>query len=54
MRKIQNEATLNSININYIRIKKINKPKFDGNQNLTKIEVIKNPEKSKKNQFISE
>ena len=42
-----NEATLNSININDIRIKKINKPKFDGNQNLTKIEVIKNPEKTK-------
>ena len=42
-----NEATLNSININDIRIKKINKPKFDLNQNLTKIEVIKNPEKTK-------
>ena len=44
-----NEATLNSININDIRIKKINKPKFDPNQNLTKIEVIKNPEKTKSN-----
>ena len=41
-----NEATLNSININDIRIKKINKPKFDQDQNLTKIEVIKNQEKT--------
>ena len=42
-----NEATLNSININDIRIKKINKPKLEGSQALTKIEVIKNVEKSK-------
>ena len=42
-----NEATLNSININDIRIKKINKPKLEGSQTLTKIEVIKNVEKSK-------
>ena len=42
-----NEATLNSININDIRIKKVNKPKLEGNQTLTKIEVIKNVEKSK-------
>ena len=41
------EATLNSININDIRIKKINKPKLEGSQTLTKIEVIKNVEKSK-------
>ena len=42
-----NEATLNSININDIRIKKVNKPKLEGSQNLKKIEVIKNVEKSK-------
>ena len=42
-----NEATLNSININDIRIKKVNKPKLEGSQTLTKIEVIKNVEKSK-------
>ena len=42
-----NKAILNWININDIRIKKINKPKFDGNQNLTKIEVIKNLDKAK-------
>ena len=44
-----NEATLNSININDIRIKKVNKPKLEGSQNLTKIEVVKNPEKTKIN-----
>ena len=42
-----NEATLNSININDIRIKKISKPKIEGSQNLTKIEVVKNIDKSK-------
>ena len=42
-----NETTLNSININDIRIKKVNKPKLEGSQTLTKIEVIKNVEKSK-------
>ena len=42
-----NEATLNSININDIRIKKVNKPKLEGSQTLTKIEVIKYVEKSK-------
>ena len=44
-----NEATLNSININDIRIKKVNKPKLEGTQNLTKIEVLKNSEKTKIN-----
>ena len=42
-----NEATLNSININDIRIKKVNKPKIEGSQNLTKIEAVKNIDKSK-------
>ena len=48
-----NEATLNSININDIRIKKLNKPKLEGSQNLTKIEVIKAPEKTKVNKNIN-
>ena len=50
-----NEATLNSININDNKYhypqyfnKKINKPKLEGSENLTKIEVIKSNEKSKK------
>ena len=42
-----NEATLNSININDIRIKKVSKPKIEGSQNLTKIEVVKNIDKTK-------
>ena len=48
-----NEATLNSININDIRIKKVNKPKLEGSQNLTKIEVIKTSEKTKVNKNIN-
>ena len=48
-----NEATLNSININDIRIKKLNKPKLEGSQNLTKIEVIKTSEKTKVNKNIN-
>ena len=48
-----NEATLNSININDIRIKKVNKPKLEGSQNLTKIEVIKTSEKTKFNKNIN-
>ena len=48
-----NEATLNSININDIRIKKVNKPKLEGTQNLTKIEVIKTSEKTKVNKNIN-
>ena len=48
-----NEATLNSININDIRIKKVNKPKLEGSQNLTKIEVIKASEKTKVNKNIN-
>ena len=48
-----NEATLNSININDIRIKKMNKPKLEGSQNLTKIEVIKTSEKTKVNKNIN-
>jgi len=48
-----NEATLNSININDIRIKKVNKPKLEGSQNLTKIEVLKTSEKTKLNKNIN-
>ena len=48
-----NEATLNSINFNDIRIKKVNKPKLEGSQNLTKIEVIKTSEKTKVNKNIN-
>ena len=48
-----NEATLNSININDIRIKKVNKPKLEGSQNLTKIEVLKTSEKTKVNKNIN-
>ena len=48
-----NEATLNSINIKDIRIKKVNKPKLEGSQNLTKIEVIKTSEKTKVNKNIN-
>ena len=48
-----NEATLNSININDIRIKKVNKPKLEGSQNLTKIEVLKTSEKIKVNKNIN-
>ena len=48
-----NEATLNSININDIRIKKVNKPKLEGSQNLTKIEVLKDTEKTKINKNIN-
>ena len=48
-----NEATLNSININDIRIKKVNKPKLEGSQNLTKIEVLKTSEKTKFNKNIN-
>ena len=48
-----NETTLNSININDIRIKKVNKPKLEGSQNLTKIEVIKTSEKTKVNKNIN-
>ena len=48
-----NEATLNSININDIRIKKVNKPKLEGSQNLTKIEVMKTSEKTKVNKNIN-
>ena len=48
-----NEATLNSINISDIRIKKVTKPKLEGSQNLTKIEVIKDTEKTKINKNIN-
>ena len=48
-----NEATLNSINISDIRIKKVTKPKLEGSQNLTKIEVIKDIEKTKINKNIN-
>ena len=48
-----NEATLNSININDIRIKKVNKPKLEGSQNLTKIEVLKTSDKTKVNKNIN-
>ena len=48
-----NEATLNSININDIRIKKVSKPKIEGSQNLTKIEVLKDTEKTKINKNIN-
>ena len=48
-----NEATLNSINISDIRIKKVTKPKLEGSQNLTKIEVLKDIEKTKINKNIN-
>ena len=48
-----NEATLNSINISDIRIKKVTKPKLEGSQNLTKIEVLKDTEKTKINKNIN-
>ena len=48
-----NEATLNSINISDIRIKKVTKPKLEGSQNLTKIEVFKGNEKTKINKNIN-
>ena len=48
-----NEATLNSINIIDIRIKKVTKPKLEGSQNLTKIEVLKGFEKTKINKNIN-
>ena len=48
-----NEATLNSINISDIRIKKVAKPKLEGSQNLTKIEVFKGNEKTKINKNIN-
>ena len=48
-----NEATLNSINISDIRIKKVTKPKLEGSQNLTKIEVLKGFEKTKINKNIN-
>ena len=48
-----NEATLNSINISDIRIKKVTKPKLEGSQNLTKIEVLKGSEKTKINKNIN-
>ena len=48
-----NEATLNSINISDIRIKKVTKPKLEGSQNLTKIEVLKGSEKIKINKNIN-
>ncbi len=48
-----NEATLNSINISDIRIKRVNKPKLEGSQNLTKIEVLKTSEKIKVNKNIN-
>ena len=48
-----NEATLNSINISDIRIKRVTKPKLEGSQNLTKIEVIKDTEKTKINKNIN-
>ena len=48
-----NEATLNSINISDIRIKRVNKPKLEGSQNLTKIEVLKDIEKTKINKNIN-
>ena len=48
-----NEATLNSINISDIRIKKVTKPKLEGSQNLTKIEVLKGSEKAKINKNIN-
>ena len=48
-----NEATLNSINISDIRIKRVTKPKLEGSQNLTKIEVIKDIEKTKINKNIN-
>ena len=48
-----NEATLNSINISDIRIKRVTKPKLEGSQNLTKIEVIKDIEKAKINKNIN-
>ena len=48
-----NEATLNSINISDIRIKRVTKPKLEGSQNLTKIEVLKDTEKTKINKNIN-
>ena len=48
-----NEATLNSINISDIRIKRVTKPKLEGSQNLTKIEVLKDIEKTKINKNIN-
>ena len=48
-----NEATLNTINISDIRIKKVTKPKLEGSQNLTKIEVLKDTEKTKINKNIN-